>query len=196
MSHYYDKEVNLKSERKSFNFSFNNKKFEFMTDNGVFSKGYIDFGTQQMLSNFRESNLEGPILDMCCGYGIVGIILKKFTSSDIYMTDVNERAVELSKDNAKINKVDVSIYSGNLFDSLPDIKFKNILVNPPIRAGKEIVFKIYEGSYDRLLTGGELYVVIQKKQGAPSTIKKLEELFSKVTIIAREKGYYIINAVK
>lgn len=196
MSHYYDKEVNLKSERKSFNFSFNNKKFEFMTDNGVFSKGYIDFGTQQMLSNFRESNLEGPILDMCCGYGVVGIILKKITSSDIYMTDVNERAVELSKDNAKINKVDVSIYSGNLFDSLPDIKFKNILVNPPIRAGKEIVFKIYEGSYDRLLTGGELYVVIQKKQGAPSTIKKLEELFSKVTIIAREKGYYIINAVK
>ncbi len=196
MSHYYDKEVNLKSERKSFNFLFNNKKFEFMTDNGVFSKGYIDFGTQQMLNNFTESNLEGPILDMCCGYGVVGIILKKFTSSDIYMTDVNERAVELSKNNAKINKVDVSIYSGNLFDSLPNIKFKNILVNPPIRAGKEIVFKIYEGSYDRLLAGGELYVVIQKKQGAPSTIKKLEELFSEVTIIAREKGYYIINAVK
>ena len=196
MSHYYDKEVNLKSERKSFNFLFNNKKFEFMTDNGVFSKGYIDFGTQQMLNNFTESNLEGPILDMCCGYGVVGIILKKFTSSDIYMTDVNERAVELSKNNAKINKVDVSIYSGNLFDSLPNIKFKNILVNPPIRAGKEIVFKIYEGSYDRLLVGGELYVVIQKKQGAPSTIKKLEELFSEVTIIAREKGYYIINAVK
>ena len=196
MSHYYDKEVNLKSERKSFNFLFNNKKFEFMTDNGVFSKGFIDFGTQQMLNNFTESNLEGPILDMCCGYGVVGIILKKFTSSDIYMTDVNERAVELSKNNAKINKVDVSIYSGNLFDSLPNIKFKNILVNPPIRAGKEIVFKIYEGSYDRLLVGGELYVVIQKKQGAPSTIKKLEELFSEVTIIAREKGYYIINAVK
>ena len=196
MSHYYDKEVNLKSERKSFNFLFNNKKFEFMTDNGVFSKGFIDFGTQQMLNNFTESNLEGPILDMCCGYGVVGIILKKFTSSDIYMTDVNERAVELSKNNAKINKVDVSIYSGNLFDSLPNIKFKNILVNPPIRAGKEIVFKIYEGSYDRLLAGGELYVVIQKKQGAPSTIKKLEELFSEVTIIAREKGYYIINAVK
>ena len=196
MSHYYDKEVNLKSERKSFNFLFNNKKFEFMTDNGVFSKGYIDFGTQQMLNNFTESNLEGPILDMCCGYGVVGIILKKFTSSDIYMTDVNERAVELSKNNAKINKVDVSIYSGNLFDSLPNIKFKNILVNPPIRAGKEIVFKIYEGSYDRLLAGGELYVFIQKKQGAPSTIKKLEELFSEVTIIAREKGYYIINAVK
>ena len=130
---------------------FNNKKFEFMTDNGVFSKGFIDFGTQQMLNNFTESNLEGPILDMCCGYGVVGIILKKFTSSDIYMTDVNERAVELSKNNAKINKVDVSIYSGNLFDSLPNIKFKNILVNPPIRAGKEIVFKIYEGSYDRLL---------------------------------------------
>lgn len=196
MSHYYDKEVNLKSERKSFDFIFKNVKFKFYTDNGVFSKGFIDFGTQQMLNNFNESKLEGPILDMCCGYGVVGIILKKFTKSDVYMTDVNERAVELSKDNAKLNNVDVSIFSGNLFENLPDIKYKNILVNPPIRAGKEIVFKIYEGSHERLLDDGSLFVVIQKKQGAPSTLKKLEELFKSVKVVAKEKGYYIIEAVK
>ncbi|EJW97670.1 protein containing Methyltransferase small domain protein, partial [gut metagenome] len=89
MSHYYDENVNLKSERKSFKFTFKNEVFTFTTDNGVFSKGYIDFGTKTLLENFKESTLDGPILDMCCGYGVVGIILKKFTTSNIYLTDIN-----------------------------------------------------------------------------------------------------------
>lgn len=194
MSHYYDQTQTSKSNPKTFTFNYRNLEFVFKTDSGVFSKNYIDFGSYLLIDNYEPNSLEGPVLDMCSGYGVIGIVLKKLYNLDVYQTDINLRCYNLNKDNLLLNNVETKLFTGNLYESLPECKFKDILVNPPIRAGKEVIFAIYKGAYERLMEKGSLYVVIQKKQGAPSTIKYLENLFSKVSIINHKKGYYIIKA--
>ena len=71
-----------------------------------------------------------------------------------------------------------------------------IISNPPIRAGKKVVFEIVERAKEHLKLNGFIYVVIQKKQGADSMKKKMEEVYGNIEIIAREKGYYIFKSIK
>jgi 16S rRNA (guanine1207-N2)-methyltransferase len=80
--------------------------------------------------------------------------------------------------------------------NVKEYNFAAILTNPPIRAGKKTVHDIFEQSYEHLVTGGELWIVIQKKQGAPSALEKLKERFTTVETIDKSKGYFIIKAVK
>lgn len=196
MSHYYSKNPDVLSNPQEINYQFKNKLFKFKTDNGVFSKQYVDFGTNLLLNSITINNIEFPLLDLCCGYGVVGIVLKSQTNKAVYATDINERAVLLTKENAKINNVNINVYSGDMFENIPDISFSQILLNPPIRAGKTVVFNLYLESYNRLVTNGELDIVIQKKQGKDSTLKYLKELFKEVNIINKDKGYFIIRAIK
>ena len=113
------------------------------------------------------------------------------------MVDINERAVELSKWNAQQNKIDnVKIKKSYLFSEVQDSEFAAVITNPPIRAGKTVVHQIFEEAHGKLRAGGELWVVIQKKQGAPSAIEKIEELFGQVETVAKKKGYYILRAIK
>ena len=197
MSHYYINDKNLKSNPKFIKYKYLTKEFNFKTDNGVFSKEYVDFGTNLLLKSIEINDIEGPILDLCCGYGVVGIVLATITNKKIYATDINIRAVNLAKDNALLNNVNIDFYTGDKLESIPlDIKFSQILLNPPIRAGKEVIFNLYKDSYDRLNKGGELDIVIQKKQGKDSTFKYLETIYSKVEVINKDKGYFIIKAIK
>ena len=71
-----------------------------------------------------------------------------------------------------------------------------IVTNPPIRAGKKVVHEILEGSYEHLNADGELYVVIQKKQGAESAFKKLQTVYKNVEKVVVDKGYWIIKCKK
>ncbi len=79
---------------------------------------------------------------------------------------------------------------------MSDVKAAAILTNPPIRAGKETIFRFYDEAYEKLVEGGELWIVIQKKQGAPSTVSHLEEMFSEVDVVEKKKGYWIIQSKK
>ena len=197
-THYYSKDVNgVKSEPKTFEFYFKNKKFIFDTDNGVFSKDFVDFGSHVMLENFKPNDLLYPILDMGAGYGVLGIILGTTYNKEVYLSEINERAYNLIIKNIKNNNCsNMHPLNGNLYETVEDKIFSSIITNPPIRAGKSVVFSIYEGAYNHLCDGGELWVVIQKKQGEESSKKKIEELFGNCEIVKRDKGYYILKAQK
>ena len=114
------------------------------------------------------------------------------------MIDINSRAVGLAKDNASSNGIsNVDIFESDLFekvDSTP--QYAAILTNPPIRAGKKVVHEIFKESYSRLVEGGSLWVVIQKKQGAPSAMDRLEQLFGNVEVAEKKKGYFILVSKK
>lgn len=196
--HYYSKNPHVKSEPKQWSAVLRGQTFSFMTDAGVFSKGEVDFGSRLLIDTFREPAIEGDILDVGCGYGPVGLsIASLLPERSIQMVDVNERALALSETNAKKNAItNVIVYSSDALDQVETKNFAAILTNPPIRAGKEIVFKFYEQAYEYLVVEGELWVVIQKKQGAPSTIARLEELFGNAEIVEKSKGYYIIKSKK
>lgn len=195
MSHYYSENADLKSNPMEFELEFRQNKYRFKTDSGVFSKTYLDFGTKTLLESFVMPLVEGPILDLGCGYGPVGVILGKETGRKIIMVDINERALKLSSENLLLNGVEAKVLKS---DSLSNIneQFAVILTNPPIRAGKNVVFSFYEESKKQLLPNGELWVVIQKKQGAESSIKKLNDLFGNCTVVNREKGYLILKSTR
>lgn len=196
--HYYTKDPKVKSDRKTISAELRGKVFQFTTDAGVFSKGGIDFGSQLLLESFEMPAISGDILDVGCGYGPIGLtIAAVFPERKIQMVDVNERAIALSKENALRNHIsNINVYPSDGLSLVEDLDFAAILTNPPIRAGKDVVFAFYEKSFDRLKSGGELWVVIQKKQGAPSSAKHLEMIFGNVAVIAKHKGYYILKAIK
>lgn len=196
--HYYTKDPSVKSDRKKISKVLKGQQMNFTTDAGVFSKGSIDFGSTLLVETFEMPDVKGSVLDVGCGYGPIGLtIASAYPERQIQMIDVNERAVSLSQENAQLNGLgNVSIYTSNAFDAVNDDGFAAVLTNPPIRAGKDVVFSFYEHAFAKLKTGGELWVVIQKKQGAPSSMKKLELLFGNVSVEAKEKGYFILKAIK
>jgi len=196
MNHYYTDNKSLPSNQKSFTYYFDNKEFTFTTDNGVFSKERVDYGSDLLIRNVYKRDLGNNILDLGCGYGPVGIIVKAFNpDTDVHAVDVNSRAVELTKLNSKINKTDINAIVCEDITTL-GITFDTIILNPPIRAGKKIIYDLYDKSHECLKSGGSLYIVIQKKQGADSSYKQLKSIFKEVTILDRSAGYHIYQAIK
>lgn len=198
-NHYYSEtQEGLASKPETYVFNFKDHRFIFKTDAGVFSKHYIDFGSFTMLEAFTPNKLQGAILDVGCGYGPIGIVLSTLYDRDVVMVDINERAIELAQHNIMENNASkAKAQKSYLYDSLDEnIKYSSIVTNPPIRAGKSVVHKIYEDATNYLLPGGELWVVIQKKQGAPSSMKKMEEVFGNCEVVCKNKGYYILKSVK
>lgn len=196
--HYYSKRPTVDHDRQEIRVTLRGKLFTFVTDAGVFSKQGIDYGSATLI---RHMNFEADadILDIGCGYGPIGITAARLADKGhVTLIDVNERAVELARENAVRNGLsNVTVLESNLFEGLVEgQQFDAILTNPPIRAGKEVVHRIFAESADRLRQGGALWVVIQKKQGAPSAWTKLQSLFERVEEVAKDKGYRIFKAVK
>ena len=197
--HYYSNKPQTESKPRQWKFTLLGNSFLFETDSGVFSKSEVDFGSRVLIETFQLPEIEGAILDIGCGYGPIGLsIAKQNPERTVYMMDINERAVALSKKNAQVNGVqNVRIFESDGLSSVDEeLQIAAILTNPPIRAGKETIFKFYDGAYEKLSVDGELWVVIQKKQGAPSTMNHLEEKFASVEVVEKKKGYWIIRARK
>ncbi|WP_445492898.1 class I SAM-dependent methyltransferase [Niallia sp. 03133] len=196
--HYYSRTQNVESDPNYWNYELKGNNFRFKTDNGVFSKKEVDYGSKLLIETYAYSAVDGDILDVGCGYGPIGLsIAKNEENKMVHMVDVNLRAIQLAKENASVNHINnVKIYESDRLLQVGEVKFASILTNPPIRAGKKVVHDILEQSYEHLLDGGDLWVVIQKKQGAPSAIAKLEQLFNEVEVMEKKKGYFIIRAKK
>ena len=193
---YFENNKDLESNPKELTYYYRGKTINLVSDNGVFSKDSVDFGSSLMLKSITEFD-KTTILDVGCGYGVIGITLALFNPQAIItMVDVNLRALELSKNNALKNGVDNVIIKESFAYQNVEGKFDMIVTNPPIRAGKAVVHEILEGSFDHLNDDGVLYVVIQKKQGAESAVKKLKTLYSVVDKITQEKGYWILKCKK
>lgn len=196
--HYYTSKPTTESKPIEWNYELLGKTFKFTSDNGVFSKNEVDFGSRLLIETFELPANRGDILDLGCGYGPIGLSLANaFPDRKITMVDVNERALDLSKKNAQKNGItNIEIKQSNLFDKLKDARFASILSNPPIRAGKKVVHQLLEQAFDHLISDGELWIVIQKKQGAPSAIEKMEAVFGNAEVVAKKKGYFIIRSKK
>ncbi|MBQ9319060.1 MAG: class I SAM-dependent methyltransferase, partial [Bacilli bacterium] len=163
--------------------------FTFVTDNNVFSKRGVDFGTRTLLESIKDIN--GEVLDFGCGYGPIGIYLKKKFHVNIDMIDINERAVNLAKKNAKINDADVMVFESDIYNNVIK-KYDYIVTNPPIRVGKQVLYKILIGAKEYLKENGHLLFVINKDQGAKSTMRDLQEYYN-VKLVVKNKGFYVID---
>ena len=196
MSHYFENDKNLKSEIKELSYKYDSSFFAFYSDNGVFSKDAIDYGSKLLLESYLKNSKNNiRVLDVGCGYGFLGIVIGVITKSYVDMIDVNKRAVHLCEKNIKRYKD----FKGSAFisDAYQNInsKYNVIITNPPIRVGKNKVLEILECAFDHLEEDGELYFVIRKDQGALSVKKRLEST-QKIEIINRDKGYFVFKSKK
>lgn len=199
MEHYFTNNPNLKSELRTIIYKNRGHEFTFYSDNGVFSKDKIDYGSNLLLDTlftFKKINDTDTkkALDVGCGYGLIGISIAKILGYEVTMCDVNNRALHLAQKNAQLNKASVQIINSDVYENI-DGKFDLIITNPPIRAGKSVVYKILDDAQKYLSGDGELWCVIRKNQGAKSTKEHLDISYD-CEIVTKNKGFYIIKAKK
>jgi len=194
LAHYFTNEDNLKSELKELNYMLKSDNFTFFSDNGVFSKERIDFGSNALIENILEDEKRShlKVLDLGCGYGLIGIVLNKMIQAEVTMSDVNKRALHLTERNLKLNNATAKVVESDCYENIED-KFDLIVTNPPIRAGKDVLLKMLLGSSDYLTDKGLLWFVMKKDHGAKSMIRELSEKFE-CTVVEKRKGFYIIKA--
>ena len=199
--HYYSETPQSKVKLFQITYLIFKKQYIFKTSTGVFSYKKIDKGTDILLKNLKITNKqESKILDLGCGYGVIGIILADILpKSEVYMTEINKRAVWLCKKNIRLNKLNNAIIKrGNLFEPFHDLKFDLIITNPPLALGKSILYDIFTKSFNFLNQNGSFQCIIRTKQGAKSAFNKLKEVFGtdNVELLDISSGYRTFLAQK
>ena len=197
MSHYYDFDPSLQSKPKQIQTYIGNEKFTFLTDIGVFSKDEIDYGSFVFILELLKQKPVDTLLDVGCGYGVIGLILTYFGqchSADL--VDINPSALDLTLQNAKnLSLKNIEIYYSDGFSNVHK-NYDRIVMNPPIRAGKKVIYKMFEDAFEHLLEGKELWIVIKKDLVALIAQKKFLEIFSNVHVVLKHKGYWVLQAIK
>ncbi|EGJ39192.1 class I SAM-dependent methyltransferase [Streptococcus sanguinis] len=191
---YFAENPDAKHDIHELNVELLGQRLTFLTDAGVFSKKMIDYGSRVLLS-VLDFEAGERVLDVGCGYGPLGLTLAKAQGVAATMVDINQRALDLAQKNAERNQISAEILQSNVYEKVSGI-FDHIISNPPIRAGKQVVHEVISGSYGHLTEGGDLTLVIQKKQGAPSAKSKMETVFGNCEIVKKDKGYYILRSEK
>ena len=193
MAHYFTNEENLKSEIENVIAEINGIPFYFYTDNGVFSKGELDFGTELLLKNFKYDNPNNKtLLDIGCGCGPIGIYASHLGFA-VDMSDVNKRAIHLSKMSLKEQGLNANVFESDAYKNITN-KYDYIVSNPPIRVGKEKLYEIVMNAKEHLKDGGSLWIVVRKQQGAESMVRDMKNAYKTVEVIAKKKGFFIIKA--
>ena len=197
MPQYFDNDENIKSKVTFFNYEFEGETYTFKSDNGVFSKNELDMGTLFFLNTLKDEPISGKVLDLGCGIGCLVITLARlFPKCNAEGVEINKRALELCNENIKLNKVtNVQVYESNICDKVEG-KYDVVVTNPPIRAGKEVIYEFYKQAYEHLSIKGYLYIVIRKSHGAETSKKKIEEIFGNCEVLKKKKGIYVLKAIR
>lgn len=195
---YFDNNENLAHDLHPYSFKLLEENFSLISDSGVFSKDGLDDGSRLLLETIAKTDLGDSILDMGCGVGPIGLLLAHFDCNrHVVLADVNKRALECAKLNAKKLGVEsrVTILESDVYSNIAS-SFSTIVTNPPIRAGKKVTYAMYAGAISHLNEGGQLILVIRKQQGAESCQKYLQTIFKEVEVVKSKKGYRILIAKK
>ena len=191
---YYTRDPASASRPVPCEFDYRGKHLRFRTDSGVFSIGELDTGTRLLLDALPEE-MGGELLDLGCGWGPVGISLKAvWPEAVVVLADVNRRALALSRENAKANGVDVTCVESDGMAAFRDRTFDAVITNPPIRAGKQVIYAMFADAAACLRPNGALYLVIRKQQGAESCMKYLKTLYGQVEKLDRSGGFWVLRA--
>ena len=193
MNQYFENNENLESNVNEILVKINEISFYIYTDNGVFNKKGLDYGTRLMLECINNFNIKDA-LDMGCGTGSVGFyLLKKYSNINVDMVDVNNRALYLTKKGLDKNKLDANVFYSDAYKSV-DKKYDLILTNPPIHAGKKKVYEIIRGAKDHLKDNGKLILVSRKDQGVKTLIKDNSDIFD-FTTLKKSKGFFVVKGI-
>ena len=195
--HYYSDQPQSEHEYKEllYNVPKSDVSLKLITDAGVFSRHRIDFGSDLLIATCHPQD-GSSVLDLGCGYGVIGLsLLSREPNMALLQSDVNQRAVELTRKNAENNRLETTAVVSNGFDHIGGV-FDYILLNPPIRAGKDVYYKMVTDSIDYLADGGELWVVVRKRQGGQTLLNHMKEIYGNCEKVNRSGGYWVLKSVR
>jgi len=191
MSHYFVEDKNQESNIVEIEYKFKEVITKYKTDGGLFSKEHVDYASDILMREIPI--LSGKVLDLGCGYGPIGITMAKVYHVQVTFADVNPKAIRFTKVNCELNGIKADFVESDGFEKVNGL-YNSIILNPPIHAGKPVIYQMYEDAPTYLEDGGAFYIIIQKKHGAATTIKKLESVFSQVNILYKKKGFFVVEA--
>ena len=190
---YYTADPSSESRPVPCAFPYRGHGLNFMTDAGVFSKGELDVGSRLLLDALPP--LEGDVLDLGCGWGAIGVAIARANkAARVVMADVNHRALGLAQENCQRNGVTAEVIESDGMSAVLNRKFDAVVTNPPIRAGKQVIYGMFADAARSLNPGGALYLVIRKQQGAESCIKYLKTLYENVEKLDKSGGFWVLRA--
>ena len=198
LRHYFISSEHSEDDYFQFEHKQLGEVFKFTSCGDVFSKNEIDYGSQVLINTIVKEKefYTGKILDMCCGYGTIAIILSKFLNAQFDGCDINTLAIKLANVNIKHNSAHVDkIFVSDMWSEVPD-KYNHVVSNPPIKVGKSVLIKFLDGLFDHVEANGSVTIVIKKNLGADSTKRYLEKIFGNCEVLNRDKGYYILRSIK
>jgi 16S rRNA G1207 methylase RsmC len=202
MEHYFSEHPKSSFTKEKFYVEILGEKISINSGSGLFSLKEIDFGTELLIKNAKfpnNSDENAEVLDLGCGYGIIGIALKKhYPNINMTMADINDRAVQVSKQNCDENDVICVVLKSDIF-SAPELhhkKFDVILTNPPFSAGKKVCIDMIKQSSEHLNQNGTLQLVAPHNKGGESLKKIMLSIFNNVGELAKKRGYRIYISVK
>jgi 16S rRNA G1207 methylase RsmC len=197
LNHYFAAHPKSKLRLGMFHTYLRGMPFQFLTASGVFSSKRVDLGTRLLVECMLLPR-EGCVLDVGCGYGVVGIAAAVFKSAlDVVMVDVNERAVRLAKENIEINKVtNAEVKRGHLYEPVKEMTFNCVLSNPPVSAGMEIVKTLIAEAPEHMVKRATFQMVLRSKIAGKRMPSFLEEAFGNCGVLARKSGYRVLIAEK
>lgn len=194
--HYYTATPHSEHKPAVVHCTYRGHDLTFDTDSGVFSRTELDRGTEVLL-NALPDTLSGQVLDMGCGYGVIGVAVgKHWPACQVTMADINERACGLSRENARKNGVEALVLESDGYERVKEQHFDLILQNPPIRAGKAVIYRMFADAAACLEPAGELWLVIRKQQGAPSAMTYLKTLFETVEAVEKKSGFWVLRCAQ
>ena len=197
MSHYFEDDQTLKNQDYIVTFSIFDREISVFTNNGMFSKNKLDRGSYFFIKEVLKMKPTGEILDYGCGNGVIGLTLNLFFQElGVTYCDINPRCLQATKKNLDKYKLNGKIVHSLDLHTLNPASFDMILLNPPISCGKEQIYKMYELAKFLLKDDGRFLIVIRKDKGMLSHKAYLESIFKTVTILSKEKGYYILEMKK
>jgi len=203
MEHYFTERPQSSFIKEKFEVEILGEKIIINSGSGLFSLKELDFGTELLIKNAKISNTTGnsasKILDLGCGYGIVGIALKKHNPDlDVTLVDINDRAIQVSKKNCDENDTECLVLKSDIFShpELHNAKFDVILTNPPFSAGKKVCIEFINQSFEHLNKDGSLQLVAPHNKGGESLKKVMLEVFGNVDELAKKRGYRVYYSIK
>ena len=198
MQHYFIDKEHVETDFFDFNDSVIGLNLCFRSCDSIFSKNKIDDGTRALLEAInKKCSLCGHGLDLGCGLGVIAISLVKKFGVTFDMVDINNTAVKLSKENTVKNNVEknANVFYSDGFSEI-NSNYDFIVTNPPIKTGKKLLFDLMVGAHEHLNSNGQLILVIRKDHGMESLKKHITSIFGNCEIIDRNKGFYILKAIK
>jgi 16S rRNA (guanine1207-N2)-methyltransferase len=194
--HYYSKEQESPLRLQKIVVRAGGDIFDMTTASGIFSKDGLDQGTR-LLIEMTQVKDKMKVLDLGCGYGVLGIaLLRKHKHVQLMFSDVNQRAVDLTKQNMEdlgLQGRSSRIVQSDRFENIPD-SFDAILLNPPQAAGRAVCYALIEEAHDHLIEGGFLEIVARHVKGGAMLEKKMKEVFGNVTSFAKQGGFRIYSS--